>query len=157
MGKIKRVWNDNKVLLVLAIVLICCIGIIIGVSIVYGYGSHKTDFDKKANINEKLLTDVKEHLEKNENVSKANVKLITKIIYANIEFANGTKMYDAKKVAESSLSVFSADDLNECDIQFIISSGESYTLMGAKNKGSNELIWGNYNTEYLKEEKNEKN
>lgn len=153
MGKIKRVWNENRVLLVLGIVLLACIGIMVGVAIVYGYGSHETDIDDKANINEKVLVEAKEKLEKNESVKSASAKLNTKIVYLNIEFNEGTKVDDAKKVAEESLSVFSDDDLKECDIQLIITNGTGFTIMGAKNRGSNALVWGNYNTDYLKEEK----
>lgn len=157
MKKIKRVWKENRVLLVLAIILIICLIIFGVVAITYFYGSsdsvygNRLDITKDVPLNSKLLDDVKNELTSNEKVNNVSVSLKGKIVYINIRFVDATKMEDAKKIAESVIELFNEDELNVYDIQFTIeslSTGDfvGYTLMGARNSsGSGNIIWNNYN------------
>ena len=62
MKKIKKVWEENRVLMVLAIILVICLIIFAGVAITYFYGSsdnvygNRLDITKEVPLNSKLLS-----------------------------------------------------------------------------------------------------
>ena len=157
MSKIKKVWQENKVLLVLAIILIMCLVIFVVVAMVYFYGTsdnvygNRLDVIKDTPLSKEVLNNVKNNLVENESVVKEEVSLLGKILYINIEFTEKTKMEDAKKIAEKTLEVFSEEQLKKYDIQYTISvlkteKTEGYTIMGARNaNGSGMVVWNNYN------------
>jgi len=157
MKRIKKVWEENKVLLVLAIILVVCLIIFAVVAITYFYGSsdsvygNRLDITKEVTLNDKLLKDIKKELEAKEIVKNASLKLKGKIVYININYVDETKMTDAKKTAEEIVSLFNEDELEVYDLQFTINTLSTsdvvgYTLMGARNaNGSDLVIWNNYN------------
>ena len=154
MNKIKKIWMENRVLLVLGIILIVCIVIFLGVSLTYFYGSSnnvygdRLDVIKKVPLSDKLFDDIKDKLKENASVHSVDIRLKGKIIYINIGFVSDTAMDDAKKVAESTIELFNEDELAVYDLQFSIKANgtNSYTLMGARNSnGSGSVIWNNYN------------
>ncbi len=159
MEKIKKILEENRVLLVLAIILVICLVIFGVVAITYFYGSsdnvygNRLDITEEVPLNEKLLRDIENDLESRENVKEAKATLKGKIVYINIEFADATKMEDAKIVAEDIISLFNEDELGVYDIQFTITSLSTtdfvgYTLMGARNSsGNGTVVWNNYNIE----------
>ena len=159
MKKIKKVWVENKVLLVLAIILVLCLVVFTIVSITYFYGSSNSvygsrlDATKKTPINEKLLKDIKENLQENESVKSVTVNLKGLVLYINIHFVDATKIEDAKNIAEGTLDLFNDDELSVYDIEYSIntlstSEQVGYTLMGARNaSGNGSIIWNNYNIE----------
>lgn len=164
MKKIRKVWEENRVLLVLTIILIICLIIFASVAITYFYGSsesvygNRLDITKKTPLNEKLLKEIKTELEANEKVTTVNTSLKGKILYVNIDFVDATKMSDAKKIAEGIIEFFNEDELLVYDIQFTIASLSTkdfvgYTLMGAKNASGSGIVWNNYN---IKEESSAK-
>jgi len=164
MEKIKKVWKENRVLMVLAIILIVCVVVFAVVAIPYFYGSSddvygtRLDVTKKVVLNKKLLEDVKDELEKSEFVENAVVTLKGKIVYINIKFTDGLDMTEAKKIAEEVVALFNEDELEVYDLQFTIKSEkreevDSYTLMGARNhSGNGTVVWNNYNVEIDAEE-----
>ena len=156
MGKVRKIWNENKVLLVLAIILVICIAIVIVVSIKYFYGSsnnvygNRLDITKEVEISDKLLSDIKDTLNSSEGVSNTVVTLKGKIIYVNIEYKSGTGMEKAKEIASKVLPLFNEKELSVYDIEFSITEGDAYTLMGARNaNGKQEIVWNNYNIDNL--------
>ena len=90
MKKIRKVWEENRVLLVLTIILIICLIIFASVAITYFYGSsesvygNRLDITKKTPLNEKLLKEIKTELEANEKVTTVNTSLKGKILYVII-------------------------------------------------------------------------
>lgn len=162
MGKIKKVWQENKVLLVLAIVLVICVAVLVVVSITYFYGTSDSVYGSRLDITEKVpmtnetLTKVKEKLEENDKVDSTRVTVKGRIVYISIKFIDDVKMADAKKIAESSLELFSEDELSVYDLQYTIASiitkedknNKTYTLMGSRNvNGTGTIVWNNYNIE----------
>lgn len=164
MKKIKKILNENRVLLVLGIILIICLIIVAVVSLTYFYGSSDTVYGNRLDdvkdmpLNSKLFKDIEEELKQNESVKKVSTTTKGKIVYINIDFVDATKMEDAKVVAESVLPLFNDDELAIYDIEFTISSLSTadfvgYTLMGARNaNGIGEIVWNNYNLEVEDEE-----
>lgn len=153
----KKIWQENKVLFVLGIMIIICLIIFSAVAIYYFYGGSDSPYGNRLDVtennplSEKLLKDIKEELEKNEIVKSATIDFQNLIVYVSIEFNDGTKMEDAKMIAVSSLELFNKDELSIYDIDYTITSLSTsevvgYTLKGARNaNGSGSLVWGNYN------------
>ena len=164
MSKIKRVLNENRVLLVLGIILILCLVIVSVVALTYFYGSSDTVYGnrledtEKLPLNEKLFKDIESKLKENDSVKKVNVSLKGKIVYINIEFEIATEMESAKGIAASALTLFNDDELAIYDVSFTISCLSTkevvgYTLMGARNaNGLGEIVWNNYNIEIEEDE-----
>ncbi len=151
MKKIRNVWEENKVLLVLALILIACIVIILVVSITFFYGTSKSvygnrlDITNKVPLNDKIFTEIKDTLEKEESVTSVKTTKKGKIVYINIDYKDDTKMDSAKSIAEKALELFSEDELAVYDIEFSIHT-KDYSLMGARNAdGSGSTVWNNYN------------
>ena len=165
MKKIKKIWEENKVLLVLAIILLVCFAVVIIVGMTYFYGSNnnvygnRLDATKDVPLSDKLLKDIKDEAEKSEVVKEANVDLRGLIVYISIKFKDDTKLDDAKKVADSLVELFNEDELKVYDLEFSLEndSEKGFTLMGARNSsGSGVIVWNNYNVEEeVKEEKKE--
>jgi len=160
MKKVIKVWEENKVLLVLAIILLICLIIFGVVAITYFYGSsdnelgNRTDVTKEVPLNKKLLEDIEKELKLNESVKSVHAELAEEpIVYISIKFIDETKMEDAKKIAESAIDLFNEDELAVYDVQFSINTLSSnevdgYTLWGARNaNGSGYVVWQNYNIE----------
>lgn len=157
MKKIQKILNENRVLLVLGIILLVCLVVVAVVSLTYFYGTSDTVYGNRLDdikdmpLNDKLFKDIKNKLNEEESVKKVSTTKKGKIVYINIDFVEETKMEDAKKVAESSLELFNDDELALYDIEFTISSLSTndfvgYTLMGARNaNGFGEVVWNNYN------------
>lgn len=163
MKKIKKVWEENKVLAVLAIILAVCLTVFVVVAMTYFYGSsdsvygNRLDAIKDTPLSDSLLKDIKEKLSTEESVKNVSFNLKGIVLYINIEFASKTEMNVAKEIAASTLQLFSEEVLNKYDLQYTISCLSDkdfvgYTLMGAKNAGRGDsIIWNNYN---LKAESN---
>ena len=164
MNKIKKVWNENRVLLVLGIILIICLVVVSIVSLTYFYGSsdsvygNRLEESEKTPLNSKLFEDIKSELKQNESVKEVSTTLKGNILYINITFNDATEMDSAKEIATSALTLFNDDELAVYDIEFTISSLSTpdfvgYTLMGARNaNGIGEVVWNNYNIESSDEE-----
>jgi len=164
MSKIKRILNENRVLLVLGIILILCLVIVSVVALTYFYGSsdsvygNRLEDAEKMPLNNKLFEDIESELKENESVKKVSTLLKGKIVYISIEFESETKMDTAKGIASSVLPLFNDDELEIYDVEFTISSLSTkefvgYTLMGARNSnGLGEIVWNNYNIEIEEDE-----
>lgn len=158
MNKIKKVLQENRVLLVLGIILIICLVVVSVVALTYFYGSSDSVYGdrlkdtEKVPLNSKLFDDIEDNLKENESVKNVSIVNKGKIVYINIDFADETLMDNAKKIASSVIELFNEDELNVYDLEFTITSLSTndfvgYTLMGARNaNGSGEIIWNNYNT-----------
>ena len=151
MKKVRKIWEENKVLLVLAIIIIICIVVflLVGFKFFYGSGSsvygNRLDATKTVKIDNKLINDIKSNLESNDKVAKTNINLKGRVLYINIYFNDDTKMDDAKKIAEGVISLFNDDELQVYDIEISINT-KNYSLMGSHNiSGKSEIVWNNYN------------
>ncbi len=165
MKKVKRIWQENKVLLVLAIILLVCIIIFAIVAMRFFYGTNNNVYGNRLNatketpISDKLLKEIKDTVEKDETVKEVKTTLKGRVLYISIEFNSGVKMEDAKLKADAVLPLFNDDELNIYDLEFAIISKEKdneWTLMGARNSsGSGKIVWNNKNIEIKEEEKKE--
>jgi len=164
MKRIRKVWEENRVLLVLGIILIICIVVVAIVSLTYFYGSSDSVYGKRLEVtketplNKKLFRDIESELEKDELVKEVLITQKGKIVYITINYLEKTEMAKAKEIASSAINLFNDDELAVYDIEFTISSPKKdefigYTLMGARNaNGIGDIVWNNYNIETEDEE-----
>ena len=152
MNKIKKVWVENRVLLVLGVILLICLIVIGIVALKSFYNGSDNVYGNRLDITETIplpdstLSSVKSSLNDNEKVSKIDIIKKGKIVYITVTFVDDTKLDDAKLVAESAVELFSEEVLSAYDLEFIIKSGgtDAFTLTGARNSnGSETVVWSN--------------
>lgn len=154
MKKLKELWGNNKVLIVLGIILIICLIAIIIVTFSFFLGGNKgvygdrlKDIDKHP-VTETLKSEYKANLESEKSVTKVSMDTKGKIIYIIIDFASDTSIEDAKNLAASSLEKLNEDILSFYDIDFTLKcekseNSEGFTILGAKNVAGSGLVWNN--------------
>ncbi len=158
MKKIKNLWNQNRVLFVLGLIIIICFLIIIGVFIKYFFGTSKSSYgDRLEGIEEVLVTDSIKNdyitkMNEDELINETTLEVKGKIIYIHITFNPAATLVEAQSKALASLSLFTDDYLDFYDIHFTLESNENepteeFLLMGSHNKNGSGLIWNN-NTEF---------
>ena len=139
MKKLKKMWNENRILMILGIILIVCLTYFVG-SNKSAYGNR---FDNmKTTIKEKEQNEYIESLEANTNVEKVRFRISNKTLYISVTFKDDIKLDDAKKIIDESLEKFSDDVKETYDINYTIKNS-SFTLMGSRNASGNGLVWNN--------------
>ena len=150
----KRKLKQNKVLLVLAIILVICFGLILFVLFKYFYvGDNVSKYGDRLDgveshkVHKKLESEIKE-LYTDTKMSLKSVKTSGRIIYVTFELSEIIKVEDAKNLVLKSLDKFTDDEKSFYDIQFIVTckaeeSSETllYPIMGYKNSSSIEVVW----------------
>lgn len=155
MKKFKKFCTENKIIIVLALIVLICIIIMGFISIRYFYGTSKSVYGDRLQdlvpFSDTTKTKVISTLEKNENVDTVSLTVKGRIVYININYKDNVSMDNGKKIASSVLELFSEEELSNYDLSFTIASksssndGTSYTLMGAKNaSGSESIVWSNF-------------
>ena len=154
MKKLKELWGNNKVLIVLGIILIICLIAITIVTFSFFLGGNKGVYGNRLNgidkhpVTETLKSEYKSSLESEKSVTKVSMDTKGKIIYIIINFASDTSLEDAKNLAASSLEKLNEDILSFYDISFTLKcekseNSEGFTILGAKNVAGSGLVWNN--------------
>ncbi len=152
----KKVIKENKILFVLAMIILVSL-VLIGVGLIsYFYGNDSNSYgdrlkDKeKYPISESISTDIEGLFTKG--VKSVVVDIKGKIVYVMMEVEKGTSKIDAEGYAVKALEKFTEDELNYYDLQFLVtckdeevSEGESkiFPIMGAKKARNSQIIWTN--------------
>lgn len=152
MKKIKKLWNDNRVMFVLGIIVFLCVLIIMGVMLKYFFGTSKSSYgDRLDDISNIPFEDVdKEKIKEgfaSENLLSISVDVKGKIIYVVAKFNGAVSLTEAQNKA---IDVYNAMDekyKKKYDFNVTVTQDpteiDAYTLMGAKNVGSSNFIWSN--------------
>lgn len=149
MKKLKRLWKENRILMILATILIACLIAILCVCLKYFVGSGKSKYgnrydNMKYKITEKEQKDYKKVLEGNSSISKVTLRVNQKTIMVSVKFKPEIKKEDAKKIIETSLDSFSDNVKETYDVNFTIHVGsDDHVIMGARNASGNGLFWNN--------------
>lgn len=154
MKKLKELWGNNKVLIVLGIILIICLIAIITVTFSFFLGGNRGVYGDRLNgidkhpVTNNIKSEYKTSLESEKSVTKVSIDTKGKIIYIIINFASDTSLEDAKNLAASSIEKLNEDILSFYDINFTLKcekseNSEGFTILGAKNVGGSGLIWNN--------------
>lgn len=160
MKKIKEIWQNNKIIFVLLIILIVCFIAIISVSLSYFVGSEKSPYgnrlDNMVKISNEQKNNVIDTLKKDSLIKNATFRQSIRTIYISITFNEGINLDGAKEKAVSCLDLFSDEILKYYDVNFILSSDsskeeEKFNIMGCRNSNGNGVYWNN-NTQIVEEE-----
>ncbi len=157
----KKLWRENRVLmLLLSILLICFIAIVcVAITFFYSknvsnYGSRLDDIDKHP-ITEKFKNEYEDAVYENDGVAKVKINTKGRVIYVHIKFEDEVSLEDAKSIAYNSLELFDEDILSYYDINFAVKNSE-FLVYGAKNSITDHVSWNN-NTEIIEEEETDEN
>ncbi|MBR5662278.1 MAG: hypothetical protein IKX00_01340 [Bacilli bacterium] len=147
MKKLKNLWANNRILLILGVILIACIIAIIIVFLTYFVGTKKSVYgsrfdNMKTHIKEAEQNSYIQAVEERSGVEKATLRVKGKTMYIRVVFKDDIKLDDAKKIIDSSLEKFSDDVKETYDMNFTIKNS-SFVLMGARNASGNGLSWNN--------------
>lgn len=146
--------RENKVLLVLAVILLICfvlIGYVLFKYFYVGYNLDKygdrLDGIEAHPIHNSLKTEISD-IYKDTKMSLKSLKTSGRIIYVTYSLSEVIKVDDAKNLVLKSLEKFTDDEKGYYDIQFIVecdseASSEKtfYPIMGYKNSSSFEVVW----------------
>ena len=154
MNKLKELWRNNKVLILLGVILLGCVVAIVCVTLSFFLGKDRSIYGNRLDDIENIkITDnfQKEYLAKlkeNEMVSDAKIDVRGKVIYIIITFAGDTTLLDAESKAALSLQDFEEEVLNHYDIMFTLKcdatdNSEGFTILGARNATGSGLNWNN--------------
>lgn len=161
MKKIKKIWNENRVLFVLFIIVCVCILIIMGVFLKYFFGSSSSSYGNRlegiseVEINEEIQNKFLSAMDNDELVENATIKVKGKIIYISLYFKDGVSLIEAESRALGSLMIFEQKYQDFYDFNYTLKgnateNSEGFLIMGAKNVNGSGLIWNN-NTEVVKD------
>lgn len=107
------------------------------------YGN-RLDGIEQVRINSDSMTKMEQELSTANNVENVSTDVKGRIINIMIEVKAGTKVEDAKKLADQTLKHFTGDQKEYYDIQvFLTSSDENYPYIGYKHKTSKSFKWTN--------------
>ena len=107
--KIKKSWNENRVLFVLMTILVICVILIISVVIDYFLGTTKDKYGdrlegiKKVAITDKKRNELESKIAEDEKIDKCKITQIGKIIYIDMEFTDGITLVEAQGKASNSI------------------------------------------------------
>lgn len=147
MKKLKNLWANNKILMILGMILILCIIAILVVVLKYFVGSSSSVYGNRFdNMKVTIKSSDKEtytnKLEENKNVTATRIRESGKTLYISVTFTDETKMEDAKAVIESSLDNFSDDIKGTYDMNITIKNA-NFTSMASRNVSGNGIHWSN--------------
>lgn len=155
MKKLKKIWQENNVLIVLFVILIACIIAISIVVVKYFVGDVSTKYGDRLDGIEKYpfgeaeQKEFKEKFSEDELVLDINTRVSGKIIYVTINFDSKVTLVEAQSKALASLEYFNKDILSFYDIEYMIKadsteSTDGFQIMGSHNiSGSGGIVWNN--------------
>lgn len=155
MKKLKKIWQDNSVLLVLFVILIACLIAISVVVVKYFVGDSSSKFGERLDeidkhpFGESEQNELKDKIKEDKLVLDVKVRTSGKTIYVTIEFDSNITLVEAQSKALGSLEYFSEDTLSFYDIQYMIKSDptdktDGFQIMGSRNiSGTGGIVWNN--------------
>ncbi len=158
MKKLKKIWQENSVLLVLFLILIICLIAITLVVVTYFVGDSKSKYgDRLENIeshpfNEENENEIISKIEEDDLIKEASIRVSGKIIYISIIFEEKTTLVEAKSKALESLDYFDEDTISFYDLEYMIKADstedtEGFQIMGSHNvSGTGSIVWNNNTT-----------
>lgn len=157
MKKLKNLWVENRVLLVLFIIVVICFFVILGVCVSYFFGSSKSSYGdrldgiKEVEISKEMKNNFVDTMKTDELISDATFKTQGKIVYITLTFKDEVTLVEAQSKALASLASFEEKYQNFYDFHYTLKgnktdTSEGFLVMGAKNVNGTGLVWNN-NTE----------
>ena len=162
MKKLKKIWNENRILFVLFLILIVCFIAICLVVFSYFMGTNKSVYGNRLDGEVKIPdTQEKEYvdaLKSDEMVSDVTWRKGVRTIYITIKFNEKASLVEAESKAVASLEKIEEKVIKYYDVNFIIMQDKvtgdetkGFTIMGSSNVSGTGVVWSN-NTEIVEEE-----
>lgn len=149
----KKLIKENKVLFVLALIILVSL-ICIGVGLItYFYSEdgdkygNRLDGIEKYPISETIGDDIKSLYESG--VESLNVDIRGKVIYVIMDVSAGVSKNDAQSMAVRALEKFSDEQKSFYDISFLVTCKNNteettmYPMQGMKNSENSQIVWTN--------------
>lgn len=152
MKKIKKLWTSNRVMFVLAIIVVVCIFIIFGVMLKYFFGTAKSSYGDR-------LEDIASLPFKEEDKNKiidslsgdhtmnVSVDVKGKIVYIMVEYDGEVSLVEAQNKVVDVYQQIDGSYKKHYDFITTVSQDptivNAYTLLGSKNVSSDNFIWSN--------------
>ncbi len=161
MNKLKKLWNENRIMLVLGIIVFLCFLVIAYIMFQYFFGVTTSNYgDRLESIQEVVYDEMaKSSLEssyQDEHLVDFSVDVRGKIIYVRVKYDATVSLSDAQKKSVEAYQTIDEKYRNLYDYNVTISqdateASTGYCLMGAKNVSSASFVWSN-NTPVTTEE-----
>lgn len=161
MNKLKKLWNENRIMLVLGIIVFLCFLVIAYIMFQYFFGVTTSNYgDRLESIQEVVYDEMaKSSLEssyQDEHLVDFSVDVRGKIIYVRVKYDATVSLSDAQKKSVEAYQTIDEKYRNLYDYNVTISqdateASTGYCLMGAKNVSSANFVWSN-NTPVTTEE-----
>lgn len=156
MKKLKKIWQENSVLLVLFIILIACLIAISVVVVKYFVGNEDKNNIRLEGVEnhpftEQMQNEIKDKIKEDEKVLEVKIIPSTKSkrITVVINFTSEVTLVEAQSKTLASLEYFSEDTLSFYDIQFNIEAdstekSDGFKISGSHNvSGTGGIVWNN--------------
>ena len=154
MKKIKKLWNENRILFVLFMILIICFIAICVVIFSYFIGSSKSVYGdrlkNKVTVSDKEKNEYVKALKEDELVTDVTYRVGVRTIYITITFNMKATLEEAESKAVASLEKISEKVLGYYDINFTLTqdtdandSSKGFTIMGSNNVNGSGVVWSN--------------
>lgn len=144
----KKLWKENRVLLMLFAILLACLIAIVCVCVTFFYNRNTSEYGPRLDgienypITEKFMDSYENKVLENENVDSVKFTVKGRMVYIHITYNDGVLLDVAKGVATESLALFEEDILGFYDINFVLKS-DSFTILGAKTSKIDFVSWNN--------------
>lgn len=156
MKKLKKIWQENSVLLVLFIILIACLIAISVVVVKYFVGNEDKNNIRLEGVEnhpftEQMQNEIKDKIKEDDKVLEVKIIPSTKSkrITVIINFTSEVTLVEAQSKTLASLEYFSEDTLSFYDIQFNIEAdstekSDGFKISGSHNvSGTGGIVWNN--------------
>lgn len=153
MKKIKKLWNNNRVMFVLGIIVILCAIIILVVMAQYFFGATKSSYGDRLNDIVSVPFEVSEqdHIKElltTEHTTDVSVEVKGKVVYIIARFDSSVALAAAQQMAVEATNQVDEKyrklyDFNVTLVQEVTDIDTGYTMMGAKNASSESFSWSN--------------
>lgn len=163
MKKLKKIWQENSVLLVLLMILIACLIAVSVVVVTYFVGDSSSKYGdrlegiEKYPFSDSLQEEITTKIKEDEAIKNVTIRTSGKTIYVTLEFVSKITLVEAQSKALASLEYFSEDLLSFYDIEYMIHADstentEGFQIIGSHNvNGTGGIVWNN-NTQISSEE-----
>jgi len=154
MDKFKKIYRDNRIFVILMIIVaICVVFIAVGLfKLFFGNGADKygdrLDGIKTVEISDSKISSAKNMIEEEESVISTSITVTGRVIYVSINFNDTVTLEDAKLKAAKSLENFTDEEQAFYDLNYTIKqtsteTTDGFLVMGAKNANGTKFEWNN--------------
>ncbi|MCI8575281.1 MAG: hypothetical protein HFI09_02295 [Bacilli bacterium] len=153
MNKLKKVWNEHRVMVVLGIIVLVCMFVITGVMFKYFFGVSASSYGDRLNdiqdvVFDEVAKDSLSEAYKDEHLKSVHIETRGKIIYVRAKYDETVSLSDAQTKSFEAFQTIDEKyrklyDFNVTLSQDALEIGTGYYLMGAKNVSSENFVWSN--------------